>query len=82
MHGLNNEIIQTIVLSKGETAVINLHKRRPGTEMLSAREGEFSVHKGYRNIFEGPSRVSVQANDGASSSKVQVLRGPVEDLGS
>jgi hypothetical protein len=29
MQGLSNERIQTIVRSKGETAVINLNRRRP-----------------------------------------------------
>ena len=42
--------------------------------IISAREGCFSVQRGYRNIFKEPAQVLVQANSGGSS-RGQVLRG-------
>jgi hypothetical protein len=68
VQGLTNERIQTIVRSKGETAVINLHRCRPRRGISSfIYQRRFSVQKGYGNIFKGPAQVSVQANDGVAA---------------
>jgi hypothetical protein len=72
---LSNKRIQTIVQSKGETALLStcIAALEEELTILSAREKGFSVQKGYLKIFKGPARVSVQANNGGSSRE-QVLR--------
>jgi len=78
VQGLSNERIQTIVRSKGETAVLSTcidTALEEESAILSARERGFSVHKNYGNLFKGPARVSVHANNGSSNSREQVLRG-------
>ena len=71
---LNNERIQTIVRSKGETALLSAciyTALEVESAILSARERGFSVQRNFGNIFKGPTRVSV--NSAGSSSKEQVL---------
>ena len=78
LQGLSNERIQTIVRSKGETSQLSTcidAALEEESAILSARGNGFSVQKVYGNIFRGPARVSVQANDGGSSRRGQVLRG-------
>jgi hypothetical protein len=78
VQGLSNERIQTIVRSKGETALLSTcidAALEEESAILSARDRGFSVQRGFGNIIRGPSRVSVQANDRGSSCKEQVLRG-------
>jgi len=74
--GLCNERIQTIVRSKGETALLPaciVTALEEESEILSAIERGFSVQRSCVNMFKGPIRVSV--NSGGSSSKEQILRG-------
>ena len=77
VQGLSNGRIQTVVRSKGETALLStcidsaLEKE---SAILSARERGVSIHKICGNMFKGPVRISVQANNGGSSRE-QVLRG-------
>jgi len=78
VQGLSNERIQTIVRSKGETALLSTcidAALEEESAILSARERGFSVHKSYGNMFKGPPRVSMHANNGSNSSREQVLRG-------
>ena len=78
VQGLSNERIQTIVRSKGETALLSTcidAALEEESAILSARERGFSVHKSYGNMFKGPPRVSMHANNGGNSSREQVLRG-------
>jgi hypothetical protein len=77
VQGLSNERIQTIMRSKGETALLSTcidAVLEEESAILSARERGFSLQKSYGNMFKGPTRVSVQTNNGGSSSKEQVLR--------
>jgi len=76
MQGLSKERIQTIVRSKGKTALLSACIDTALEEelaILSARERGFSVQRSFGNMFKGPTRVSV--NSGGSSSKEQMLRG-------
>ena len=76
VQGLSNERIQTIVRSKGETALLSTcidAALEEESAILSARG--FSVQKSYGNVFKGPDRVLLQANNGSSSNREQVLRG-------
>jgi hypothetical protein len=78
VQGLSNERIQTIVRSKGETVLLSTcidAALEEESAILSARERGFSVQKNYGNAFKGPARVSVQVNNGGSSSREQALRG-------
>jgi len=78
VQGLSYERIQTIVRSKGETALLSTcidTALEEKSAILSARERGFSIQKSYGNMFKGPARVSVQVNSGGSSSSEQVLRG-------
>jgi hypothetical protein len=55
--GLSNKRIQTILRSKGETALLSTFTAAAlGEELtiLSARERGFSVKKGYGSISKGP----------------------------
>jgi len=53
---LSNERIQTIVRSKGETALLStcIDAALEEESAISARERGFSVHKSYGNMFKGP----------------------------
>jgi len=76
VQGLSNERIQTIVRSKGETALLSAcidTTLEEESAILSARERGFSVQGSFGNMFKGATRVSV--NSAGSSSKEQVLRG-------
>jgi hypothetical protein len=78
VQGLSNERIQTIVRSKGKTALLSTCIDAALEEelaILSARERRFSVHNSYGNMFKGPPPVSIHANNGGNSSREQVLRG-------
>ena len=82
VQGLSNERIQTIVRSKGETALLSTYidtALEEESAILSARERGFSVQRSFGNMFKGPIRVSV--NSAGSSSKEQVLRGSGRGLG-
>ena len=62
--------------SKGETALLSTcidAALEEESAILSARG--FSVQKSYGNVFKGPDRVLLQANNGSSSNREQVLRG-------
>jgi hypothetical protein len=75
--GLSNKRIQTIVRSKGETALLSTFIDAALQEeltILSARERGYSVKKGYGSISKGPARISVLPSNGGSS-RGQVLRG-------
>jgi hypothetical protein len=71
---LSNERIQTIVRSKGETALLSTcidAALEEESAILSARESGFSVQRGYGNkgegsMFKGAARVSMQPSTGAS----------------
>jgi hypothetical protein len=77
--GLSNKIIQTIVRSKGETALLSTFTDTALEEestiyLLERERGGFSVKKGYGSITKGPAPVSVQPSNGGTS-RGQVLRG-------
>jgi hypothetical protein len=77
VQGLSNERIQTIVRSKGETALLSScidTALEEESAILSARERGFSVQRGEGSMFKGSARVSVQPSNGASS-RGQMLRG-------
>jgi len=69
--GLSNKIIQTIVRSKGEIALLSTFTDTALEEELTIylleREERFSVKKGYGSITKGPARVSVQPSNGGNS---------------
>ena len=78
VQGLSNDKIQTIVRSKGETALLSTcidAALEEESAILSARERGFSVQRGYGGVIRETSRVSVLANDRGSSCKEQVFKG-------
>lgn len=78
VQGLSNERIQTIVRSKGETAVLSTcidAALEEESAILSARERGFAVHKSFGNVFKGPARVSTQVSNGNYGSREQMLKG-------
>lgn len=78
VQGLSNERIQTIVRSKGESALLSTcidAALEEESAILSARERGFSVHKSFGNMFKGPARVSTQVSNGSYGSRENMLKG-------
>jgi hypothetical protein len=82
VQGLSSERIQTIVRSKGETALLSTcidAALEEESAILSARERGFSVPRNY-NVFKGPGRVSTNVSSSSACGREQVAivsgRGP------
>jgi hypothetical protein len=78
VQGLTNDRIQTIVRSKGETALLSTCidvALEEESAILSARERGFSVHRGFGSTSRESPRVSVLASDRSSSRREQEFKG-------